>query len=115
MTSEEHEPLYVISVAARLVGTQAHILRYYEKLGLISPRRSQGRFRLYSPNDLERIRRIQRLMDDLGVNLAGVEVIMHMSERLSQMERNMHELEAEAIRLRQLVQAMGGAPDGEGD
>ena len=111
MGSEEHEPLYVISVAARLVGTQAHILRYYERLGLISPRRSQGRFRLYSPNDLERIRRIQRLMDDLGVNLAGVEVIMHMSERLSQMERTMRELEVETARLRQLVKSMSSTDD----
>ena len=111
MGSEEHEPLYVISVAARLVGTQAHILRYYEKLGLISPHRSEGRFRLYSPNDLERIRRIQRLMDDLGVNLAGVEVIMHMSERLSQMERTMRELEVETARLRQLVKSMSSTDD----
>lgn len=105
MVSEEHEPLYVISVAARLVGTQAHILRYYEKLGLISPRRSHGRFRLYSPSDIERVRRIQRLMDDLGVNLAGVEVIMHMSERLAEMERRLRELESEATKLRQALRS----------
>ena len=111
MTPNEHEPTYVISVAARLVGTQAQTLRYYEKMGLVSPRRSQGRIRLYSANDIERIRRIQRMMDDLGVNLAGVEVIMRMSERMTEMERAMRQLEDEARALRQALQTLKRASD----
>ena len=77
-TSYEDEPCYVISVAARMVGMHAQSLRNYERVGLIRPSRSRGRVRLYSQSDIERLRNIQRMMQDLGVNLAGVEVIMNM-------------------------------------
>ncbi len=98
------EPCFVISVAAKLVNLHPQTLRNYERLGLIKPRRSAGNVRLYSPRDIERLRYICRLTDELGVNLAGVEVIMNMMERMRQMQEEMErvrtELEAEIEQLR---------------
>lgn len=91
----EDEPCYVISVAARMVGMHAQSLRNYERQGLIRPRRSTGRVRLYSQSDIERLRNIQRMVNDLGVNLAGVEVIMNMRETMARMEREMDRLREE--------------------
>lgn len=92
---EDHEPCYVISVAARMVGLHAQSLRHYERMGLVRPSRSQGRQRLYSQSDVARLRYIQRLIQDLGVNLAGAEVIIRMSERIRRMESEMERLRAE--------------------
>lgn len=89
------DPCYVISVAARLVGMHAQSLRHYERLGLVRPSRSRGRVRLYSPADIERLRHIQRLIQDLGVNLAGAEVVMRLNERVREMEAEMARLRAE--------------------
>jgi MerR family transcriptional regulator/heat shock protein HspR len=91
---------FVISVAARLVGVHEQTLRYYERAGLVEPARSKGRIRLYSLHDLERVRQIRRLTDDMGVNLAGVEVIMRLTDRIRELEQHMEELEAEVRRLR---------------
>jgi MerR family transcriptional regulator/heat shock protein HspR len=85
---------FVISVAARLVGVHVQTLRYYERAGLVEPARSKGRIRLYSPHDLERVRQIRRLTDDMGVNLAGVEVIMRLTERIRELEHQLEELQA---------------------
>ncbi len=99
----DKEPCFVISVAAKLVNMHPQTLRYYERVGLIEPSRSRGKIRLYSQRDIERLQHIQRLINDLGVNLAGVEVIMHMSEQMIQMERQMEDMrramEAEIERL----------------
>lgn len=91
----DDEPAYVISVVARMIGLHAQTLRYYERAGLIAPSRSQGHIRLYSERDIARLRLIRRLVDDLGVNLAGVEVIMNLTERLAELEARLRELEAE--------------------
>ncbi|MDA8188730.1 MAG: helix-turn-helix transcriptional regulator [Dehalococcoidales bacterium] len=103
----DREPCFVISVAARLVNMHPQTLRYYERVGLIEPSRSSGKIRLYSHEDIERLQHIQRLINDLGVNLAGVEVIMRMSARMAQMEREMAEIrasmEAEIERLRRAL------------
>ncbi|MDY6892866.1 MAG: helix-turn-helix transcriptional regulator [Chloroflexota bacterium] len=99
MEFEDNEPCYVISVAARILGVHAQTLRYYERVGIIEPSRSQGNRRLYSMSDIERLRQIKTLMDDLGVNLAGVEVILRMSERMATMEREMLELQERIQRL----------------
>lgn len=97
---KDREPRYVISVAARLLGVQTHTLRYYEKIGIIEPSRSRGNIRLYSESDIEYLRQLKRLMDDLGVNLAGVEIIMRMTERITQMQRRIEALEAELAQFR---------------
>jgi MerR family transcriptional regulator/heat shock protein HspR len=94
------EPLYVISVVARLLGMHQQTLRYYERTGIITPSRSRGNVRLYSEQDVARLRQIKRLMDDLGVNLAGAEVVLRMRDRLEFMENRVRELEDEIRRLR---------------
>ncbi|MBI4286030.1 MAG: MerR family transcriptional regulator [Chloroflexi bacterium] len=99
--NEEREPRYVISIAARMLGIQTHTLRYYERIGIIEPSRSRGNIRLYSERDIVRLRRVKTLMNDLGINLAGVEVILRMTEQLSELQHHLRELEAEVERLRQ--------------
>ncbi len=85
---------FVISVAARLLNVHPQTLRYYERAGLIAPSRSKGNIRLYSPEDIQRAMHIKRLIEDLGVNLAGVEVIMRLTERLRRAERELEQLRA---------------------
>src|SRR5436305_6509864 len=80
--SAEDMACFVISVAARLLNVHPQTLRYYERAGLIQPSRSRGNIRLYSTRDIERAQQIKRLVEDLGVNLAGVEVILRLTERL---------------------------------
>lgn len=87
MVLQEAEPCYVISVAARMLGMHAQTLRYYERMGFIVPSRTRGNIRLYSEGDVQRLRQIKRLMDDLGVNLAGAEVIIRMRERIDELEQ----------------------------
>ena len=94
------EPLYTISIAARLVRPDRpdepihpQTLRMYEKLGLVTPQRV-GKNRLYSDHDIQRLRQIQRFTQDMGVNLAGVEVILQLLERLEQMQQEMDEAHA---------------------
>jgi MerR family transcriptional regulator/heat shock protein HspR len=96
----EDEPCYVISVAARMVGMHAQTLRYYERAGIIEPSRSRGRIRLYSPADIARLRQIQRLISELGVNLAGAEIILRLNDRIREMDEEMGRLRAEMQRLR---------------
>jgi len=101
MNFDDSEPCYVISVVARMLGVHAQTLRYYEKVGLIEPSRSMGRVRLYSNRDIERLRQVRTLMNDLGVNLAGVEVILRLTERIAAMEGQIEEMELEIKRLRE--------------
>lgn len=100
-SSDENEPCYVISVAARMVGVRTHTLRYYEKIGIIEPSRSRGNIRLYSERNIAQLRRVKTLMDDLGVNLAGVEVIMRMVQRMLELQNQVRELESELDERRQ--------------
>jgi MerR family transcriptional regulator/heat shock protein HspR len=96
--STENEPRYVISIAARMVGVHTHTLRYYEKVGVIEPYRSRGNIRLYSERDVAHLKRVKTLMDDMGVNLAGVEVIMRMVEQMLELQNQVQELESELHR-----------------
>ena len=96
---DQSEPRYVISVAARMVGVHVQTLRYYERAGLVKPSRSEGNTRFYSTRDVAHILRIRSLIDDLGVNLAGVEVIMRMSERMGEMQREIEVIKEELARL----------------
>jgi len=94
MDFDDTEPRYVISIAARILGIQTHTLRYYERIGVIEPSRSQGNTRLYSERDIVRLRQVKTVMDDLGVNLAGVEVILRMSQHITELQRRVEELES---------------------
>ena len=85
----EDEPRYVISVAAQLLQVHPQTLRLYEREGLIEPGRSRGRIRLYSDRDIERIRLMQRLTTELGVNLAGAEVILNMRELILELQEQL--------------------------
>ncbi len=89
------EPCYIISVAARLVKMHPQTLRYYERLGLIEPSRSSGKIRLYSARDVERLRQIHNYVNDLGINLAGVEILLSLTERIADMEAQIAQLQAE--------------------
>lgn len=93
------EPRYVISIAARMLGMQAHSLRYYEKTGIIEPYRSRGNIRLYSEGDIARLRWVKSLVEEMGVNLAGVEVILRLMRRMSELQKEMEQLREELKRL----------------
>ena len=89
------EPLYYISVAARLVDCHPQTLRTYERQGLVEPERSASNVRLYSDEDIERLRQIKRLTQELGVNLAGVEVILSLLEQIEQLRAGVKRLHRE--------------------
>ena len=93
-------PRYVISVAAEMLGTQPYTLRYYERVGIIRPARSRGNVRLYSESDIVLLKRVMSLMTDLGVNLAGVEIILRMSEQIIELQRIREAMQREIERLR---------------
>lgn len=91
MELKEDEPVYQISVAAKLVEMHPQTLRMYERQGLIRPKRTGRNIRLYSRRDIERLLQIQRLTQQMGVNLAGVEVILDLLVKMDQMRREMEE------------------------
>jgi MerR family transcriptional regulator, heat shock protein HspR len=97
MTEQEH-PRYMISVAAELVGMHPQTLRIYESKGLVRPKRTPGNTRLYSEADLERLRLIQRLTTELGLNLAGVETVIRLEDELSKARARLERLERELRR-----------------
>ncbi len=101
MNPSDEEPRYVISIAARMLGVQTYTLRYYEKIGIIEPSRSRGNIRLYSDRDLAHLKRAKALMDDLGVNMAGAEVVLRMMQRMSELQHHIEVLESELERSRQ--------------
>ena len=82
MTETSHRPIYMISVAAELVGMHPQTLRMYETKGLVRPQRTPGGTRLYSEADIERLRIVQRLTSELGLNLAGVELVLRLEDEL---------------------------------
>jgi MerR family transcriptional regulator/heat shock protein HspR len=86
------EQYYTIKIAAELCGMHEQSLRMYERRGLVAPRRSPGNFRYYTDTDIEQIRFVKRLIDDLGVNLAGVEVILRMRQQLIEAQRELEQL-----------------------
>jgi MerR family transcriptional regulator/heat shock protein HspR len=88
MASREHR-LFMISIVSEMLGIHPQTLRLYEREGFIKPKRSVGNTRLYSEEDVEKLEMILRLTRELGVNLAGVEVILSMREKMEQMQRDM--------------------------
>ena len=91
----DDRPRYMISVAAELVGMHPQTLRMYEQKGLVRPGRTAGNTRLYSDADVERLQLIQRLTTELGLNLAGVERVLHMEDELLRMQRRLERMEQE--------------------
>jgi MerR family transcriptional regulator/heat shock protein HspR len=96
----ENEPRYVISVAARMLDIHTHTLRYYERVGIIEPSRSQGNVRLYSDRDIALLKRIKSLVDDMGINLPGVEVILRMVEHMGELQNELEQAHEEIEKLR---------------
>lgn len=110
---------YTISVAAELVNVHQQTLRHYERLGLVEPLRGKGEIRYYSPQDIERILQIRRLVEELGVNLAGVEVILNMRDQMERLQRESmqaiehlkEEHEAESRRLKEIIRRLQGVQE----
>ena len=98
-TPDRDRGVYMISVAAELAGMHPQTLRIYETRGLITPKRSPKQTRLYSQNDVERLRRIQELTNELGMNLAGVERVFELEDQIERMQRRMRNLERHAQRV----------------
>jgi len=109
----EHEPVFQISVVARMVGVHQQTLRTYERLGLVQPARTRGNQRLYSASDIERVRQVLELIEQLGVNLAGVDVVLRMNRQIEvlqqQVEAAEHQLEAARAEIARL---RSGRPQG---
>ena len=91
-SSDRNEPFYMISIVARMYDIHPQTLRLYEKHGLLAPSRTDGNTRLYSQKDLERLELILNLARDLGVNLAGIEVILNMRKKMEQMQQEINQL-----------------------
>jgi len=89
----DDRPRYMISIAAELVGMHPQTLRIYENKGLVSPQRTRGNTRLYSEADLERLRLVQRLTTEPGLNLAGVEVVLRLEDELRRAQARLERLE----------------------
>jgi len=94
------EPVYMISIVAKILDIHPQTLRQYERENLIAPSRSDGRIRLYSQRDIEKIKTILRLTREVGVNLAGVDVVMRLKTKMETMEQEMMELRSEISRMR---------------
>ena len=101
---ERSKPLYMIGVVADMLKVHPQTLRFYEKKGLLAPNRTEGRTRMYSEEDVEELARLIRLTRDLGVNLAGVEIILKMRRRMTDMQKQIEDLVA------YLSEQEGGAP-----
>lgn len=102
---DEREAVFIISVAARLVEMHPSTLRKYERCGLLEPGRMSGRLRLYSPDDIARLRQIKSLVEDRGVNLAGVELALKLTDRV-ELLRRLAEQDVDIDRLRQQVRVI---------
>jgi len=109
------EPRYVISVASRMVGIEAHRLRHYERLGFVRPGRSDGNTRLYSQDDIDHLCCVKTLMNDLGLNSAGVQFALVLMERMDQLQRQIVGMSDRLVRLerrRRAGQNLNGMENG---
>ena len=94
------EPVYLISIVAKILNIHPQTLRQYERENLVTPSRSGGRIRLYSQRDIDRIKMILRLTRELGVNLAGVDIILRLKEHVEILEQDVNDLTHEVSKLR---------------
>jgi len=93
------EPVYLISVVATMLDIHPQTLRQYEREGLVEPSRTQGRMRLYSQRDIDRMKLILRLTRQMGVNLAGVDIVLQLKEQIDQMQNEIDQLRDELSRV----------------
>lgn len=109
----QHEPVFQISVVSRMVGIHQQTIRSYERVGLLNPARSSGNTRLFSHADVERLRQVVRLVNDLGINLAGVEVILRLSRQIEALQQELAQTRHE--RDEALAALEGRRPQATGD
>ena len=112
----ESEPLYVISVASRLLKLHPQTLRKYERVGFVAPSRTTGNLRLYSSEDIDRLRQIKQLVDERGVNLAGVEMALDVTRQVRALQeelrsKNRHDYDVIARALDDILLAISADPD----
>lgn len=98
MMHQYDEPVYLISIVAKILDIHPQTLRQYERENLLTPSRSNGKIRLYSQRDIDRIKLILRLTRELGVNLAGVDIILRLKENVDGMEKDILELRQEVLK-----------------
>jgi len=103
------EPVYLISIVSSMLNIHPQTLRQYERDGLIKPSRTQGRMRLYSQRDIDRMKMILRLTRDLGVNIAGIDIILRLKEQMEEMEQEIEMLKQELAS----VNRLGSVPKGK--
>ena len=116
----ENEPLYVISVASRLLQLHPQTLRKYEREGFVAPSRTTGNLRLYSADDIDRLRQVKKLVEEQGVNLAGVQLALRMTKEIRGLQdelrsRKRSDYDSIASALDNLLLMMGATPDDEQD
>lgn len=112
----ESEPLYVISVASRLLQLHPQTLRKYERVGFVAPSRTTGNLRLYSSEDIDRLRQIKQLVDERGVNLAGVELALDVTQQVRALQEklragNRRDFDVVATALDSILLAIGADPN----
>ncbi len=116
MRSPGHsEPRYVISVASRMVGIEAHRLRHYERLGFVRPGRSDGNTRLYSQEDIDHLCCVKTLMNDLGLNSAGVQFALALMQRMEAMQQEVASMSGRLGRLESRRRTAAGPSGAEGE
>ncbi|WP_370626306.1 heat shock protein transcriptional repressor HspR [Austwickia sp. TVS 96-490-7B] len=106
--ADEHAPVFVISVAAQLAGMHAQTLRQYDRLGIVTPRRTRGGGRRYSSYDVAKLREVQRLSQEEGVSLAGIQRIMAMADEIDALRRQVDELDRQLTQVRHVMGQASG-------
>lgn len=102
----QHEPVFQISIVSRMIGLHQQTIRSYERIGLVKPHRTQGNTRLYSQADVERLRTVTRLVGDLGVNLAGVDVILRMTRQIEELQELLEQTTTQLVAAERRIAAM---------
>src|SRR5436190_11521118 len=110
MADEQDRAVYIISVAAELAGVHPQTLRMYERKGLLSPERTRGNTRRYSERDIARLRAVQQLTQEQGINLAGAKMIMEMQAQVEQMRAEMERMRSELLKARKKAPSMALVP-----
>ena len=110
---DEDTPVYVISIAAELAGMHAQTLRQYDRLGLVSPSRTRGGGRRYSARDIARLRTVQRLSQEEGISLAGIQRILELQARVAQLEQQVGVLADELAEASPAPRVFAAGPDGQ--